>query len=64
MISLPLKLVEKFLGKLAFKTGAIVSLSPPVIEPRLAQLIITNIKTKNKNLKIDFGILLFYQSTK
>jgi hypothetical protein len=37
---LPVKLVLKFLGTLTFITGAIVSFSPPLIEPRLAQLAI------------------------
>ena len=35
-ISFPLKFTLKFLGKLAFKTGAIVSFKPPEIDPRLA----------------------------
>ena len=64
LISFPLKFVEKFGGKLAFKTGAIVSLSPPVMVPRLAQLDVTNTKTKQINPIINFGMPLFFQVTK
>jgi hypothetical protein len=64
LISFPLKFVEKFFGKLAVKTGGIVSLAPPVIVPRLAQLANSKIKKIESNLKIDFGIALFFQCTK
>ena len=59
-ISLAVKLVLKFFGKLVFKTGAIESFNPPVIEPLLAQpmAIIKSkttaylIRTFNINLKL------------
>mgnify|MGYP003478056309 FL=1 len=53
-----------FLGKLADKTGAIVSLSPPVIVPRLAQLIVNNNENKKRNRRIFFGIVLYISNHK
>ena len=48
-ISVPLKLVEKFSGALLIIFGAIVSLSPPVITPRLAQFV-NNKRLANKKV--------------
>ena len=45
---LPSKFTVPFLGKLERKMGASVSLLPPVIEPRFAQLA----KTRKLNIKI------------
>ena len=60
--SFPLKLVEKFFGKLAFKTGAMVSLSPPVMEPRLAQPIVIAIRRKKIYLSCFFCIPLIFKA--
>src|SRR3990167_1661917 len=57
LISFPLKLVLKFFGKLAFKTGAMVSFSPPVIDPLLAQPMVSNRSRSSEiYLKLFFNI--------
>jgi hypothetical protein len=59
---LPLKFTDPFFGKLAFKTGAILSFKPPVMLPRLAQLDMITKNSKQNNFKIDFGIRLFFKA--
>src|SRR5436190_22575123 len=56
LISFPLKLVLKFFGTLIFKTGANVSLEPPVIVPLLAQPTINIARTIKRNLYKDLNI--------
>lgn len=55
---LPLNSGLKFLGKLAFNTGAMVSFAPPVMLPLFAQLASTTSNKAIQYLKKDLPITI------
>ena len=64
LISFPLKLVVKLSGLLLMIFGAMVSLSPPVIVTRLAQLVNNKRLANKKAMYLNFFIFFYNVVTK